>query len=340
MDDILSCLIKRQDVYEAQSENRFNNLEDAIVKKQSENEKKTETRFSGIEKQLSALSSAINKKTSQFPQLPSPTFAPLSLASRSQPPHPTSLPQPTFPGVPLPNQQPNLNQVDQAAIANIVSNARTIIGIGPISPAEIEDTGGNTPEDKLFIAAVDYLRKEIGVKNSEIEDADITEVFPAEDPSLQRIYVKFSSREQAELCLHLTRRLKKPELNVVLFIPSQFKQRFNALRNEDYRLRRLTNPLHKTRIEFSDDDLILYACPIGHYRFDQYVVHGLPAVDLAPVRTHPPGRKTKRPRSDSTTPEAADKKKERVISPKHSNEDTDKTEDKNSGDVNEAESLN
>ena len=251
MDDILSCLIKRQDVYEAQSENRFNNLEDAIVKKQSENEKKTETRFSGIEKQLSALSSAINKKTSQFPQLPSPTFAPLSLASRSQPPHPTSLPQPTFPGVQLPNQQPNLNQVDQAAIANIVSNARTIIGIGPISPAEIEDTGGNTPEDKLFIAAVDYLRKEIGVKNSEIEDADITEVFPAEDPSLQQIYVKFSSREQAELCLHLTRRLKKPELNVVLFIPSQFKQRFNALRNEDYRLRRLTNPLHKTRIEFS-----------------------------------------------------------------------------------------
>ena len=134
--------------------------------------------------------------------------------------------------------------------------------------------------------------------------------------------------------------LKKPELNVVLFIPSQFKQRFNALRNEDYRLRRLTNPLHKTRIEFSDDDLILYACPIGHYRFDQYVVHGLPAVDLAPVRTPPPGRKTKRPRSDSTTPEAAVKKKERVISPKHSNEDTDKTEDEKSGDVNEAESLN
>ena len=39
---------------------------------------------------------------------------------------------------------------------------------------------------------------------------------------------------------------------------------------------------------------------------------GLPPVDLAPVRTPPPGRKPKRTRSESSSPKDVEKKKERV----------------------------
>ena len=99
-----------------------------------------------------------------------------------------------------------------------------------------------------------------------------------------------------------------------MYIPRQFRKRFNAIRNEDYRLRKLEAIKHKTRIEYSEDDLVLYSCPVGHYRFTLNVLQGLPTVDLAPVRTPPPGRKSKRNRSDSASPNAAGKKKERVES--------------------------
>ena len=164
-------------------------------------------------------------------------------------------------------------------------------------------------------AVEDFIRSEIGVKESEIPTGDIIKVFPAEDPDLQRVYAQFRCKEQAELIMNLTRKLQKPDLRVVLFIPPQMKQRFLALKSEDYRLRRLTTPRHKTRIEYSDDDIHLYACPLGHFRFALHPVQGLPPVDLQPSRTPPPGRKSKRARSDSKSPNNADNKTMRIYSP-------------------------
>jgi hypothetical protein len=112
--------------------------------------------------------------------------------------------------------------------------------------------------------------------------------------------------------LDLTRRLRKPELKVVLFVPNQLMKRFHAIKREAYRLRKLTTPRHKTRIEYSDYDLALYICPVGHFSYVLHPVPGVPAVDLATARTPPPGRKTKKDKSESTSPNAVDKKKERV----------------------------
>jgi hypothetical protein len=162
------------------------------------------------------------------------------------------------------------------------------------------------------MAAVDFLRKELGIKEDEVKDEDIVKAFPADDSNLQRVYVQFSTIEQAELCMNLTRKMRNPELKVVLYIPGQLKQRFHALKNEDYRLRKLSSAKYKTRIEYGEEDFVLFICPIGDFRFVQHPVHGLPPVDLAPVRTPPPGRKTKRTRSESASPKDVDKKKEKV----------------------------
>ena len=196
-----------------------------------------------------------------------------------------------------------------------MSRARTILGIGPISCHHIEAAEGETEEQRVKAAVIDFLRNEIGVKESEIGDSDIIEVFPANDPDLQPVYVRFSTKEHALLCLDLTRRLRKPELQVVLYIPKEFRNRFHAMKNEDYRLRKLTQPQHKTRIAYTDSDLALYTCPLGHFRYSPYPIPDLPAVDLAPDRTPPKGRKTKRPRDDSISPLGCDKKNARVVSP-------------------------
>ena len=106
-------------------------------------------------------------------------------------------------------------------ICQLVST-RTVIGLGPISEIDIDESVGETPEQKLNSAAIDFLRKEIGVKVEEIKNSDIIKVFPANNPDLQRVYVQFSSKELVDLCLDLTRRLRKPELHVVLYVPRQF----------------------------------------------------------------------------------------------------------------------
>ena len=51
--------------------------------------------------------------------------------------------------------------------------------------------------------------------------------------------------------------------------------------SENIKLISLTQPNHKTRIQYSDSDLVLYACPFGHYRFVHHPNPDLPPVDLA-----------------------------------------------------------
>jgi hypothetical protein len=304
VDGILGKLLKVHEAFEVKTDERFKTMEEAFSKRQDVAEKKNEDQFCDIQKQLSTLHKAVNETSGQFPSLPTTAL----------PPHPGSLPQPTFARILQPSnlQQTSVSPENLLTIKNIVSHARTIIGLGPITASDIEGTMGNNPADKLQLAAIDFLRNEIGVKEDEIKDVDIIKVFPADDPNLQRVYAQFRTNEQAELCMNLTRKLRKPDLKVVLFIPNQFKQRFHALKNEDFRLRKLTTTKHKTRIEYSEDDLNLYICPVGHFRFEYHPVPGLPPVDLAPVRTPPPGRKPKRTRSESSSPKDVEKKKERV----------------------------
>jgi hypothetical protein len=306
MDEIFTSLLKKQESFEEKSDKKFSELENTLTDRQDNSERENNEKFCDIQKQLSNISEKLADKASPTPFLPFPGSAavnPPPSFQPQQPPHPALLPIPTFASsqqqqIMLPQQQQHSNLSDIASIKEIVDDASTILGFGPISAEDIEDADGDNPEEKILSAAIDYLRNEIAVKEEEINDSDILKVFPASDPDLQRIYVKFSNKEQAALCLDLTRRLRKPELKVVLYIPRQLRQRFMAIKNEEYRLRKMTEPKHKTRIQYSDSDLVLHVCPLGHYRYVYHPIPDLPPADLAPVRTHPQGRKSKKEMRD------------------------------------------
>ena len=209
----------------------------------------------------------------------------------------------------------NMNKIE--SIKEIVNYASTMLGLGPIKEQHINSAAGSNYEEKMFTAAMEFLQRELAVKHDEIRADDILKVFPADNPSTERLYVQFRSKDIVTLVLNLTRRLRKPELNVVLYVPREFKRRFNAIKSVDYRLRKLSNPRHKTRIEYSDSDIVLFACPTGHFKFSAYPIYGLPDVDFTPPRTPPTGRVLngeKRGRSESTSPVVADKTA-RVTSP-------------------------
>lgn len=302
--EILTTVMKKHEEHEAKVEQR---LQDQDTK----NDKK----FLEVRKEIADIWSSIGKTSSTqqvqhsvLSQQPRPSSVLPTPLLDSQPPVPSMAAQQQ-------QQQHHSNQAELGAIHELVSRARTILGIGPICCEDIDAAEGDNDEQKLTAAVIDFLRNEIAIKECEIKDSDVLEVFPANDPDLNRVYVKFSTKEQAQLCLDLTRKLRKPELQVVLYIPREFKARFHAMKNEDYRLRKLTLPRHKTRIEYSDSDLVLYACQLGHFRYSPYPIPDLPAVDLTPLRSPPKGRKTKRPRDDSKSPPGADRKNPRYGSP-------------------------
>ena len=300
MESIVSAIMKRQDESEARAKDRMDSFEKHINDKQQKSEEAINTRFSIIEKRLSDL-----QHTGQSSHHSSPT--PLLRRNTTVSDESSSIPQ-----------GHDCTADELITIKKIVDYASTVIGVGPISATDIEKSDGDTLDEKQCRAALDFFHNELAVKNDEISLSDILKAFPSSDPTLERIYVQLRCKSQVDLCFSLLRKLRNPSLKVVLYIPNEFRMRFNALKSEDYKLRKLTEIKHKTRIEYSDSDLVLLACPAGQFRFQQHHVPHLPPVDFTPIRTPPKGRKPgtdKRPRSESISPASSAPKNSRVGSP-------------------------
>ena len=161
------------------------------------------------------------------------------------------------------------------------------------------------------------MRDELNIKEDEVSDNDIVKVFTPykKDDNFTHIYVQFNKTVHASWCLHLGRTvLQGKNSKVFHYIPRQFFERFKTLDQVAFQKRREG---FKTRIEFSDTDIVLLTSPRGQYQFTPLVVPDLPPVDLTPLRTPPKGRKPiKRPRSPNSSPtDDPSKKPDRKESP-------------------------
>ena len=65
------------------------------------------------------------------------------------------------------------------------------------------------------MAALDFIINKLGVTEHEIKQEDIVKTALPDDSNIPRIYVEFSSHDQADFCLDLVRTLKNPDLRVV-----------------------------------------------------------------------------------------------------------------------------
>ena len=214
----------------------------------------------------------------------------------------------------------NRNRVrdnNHAYLLNIVNSAKFVIGVSPLTPKHVEDQVVAPGEDALVKAAIEYLWKELNVRESEISESDIEKVFlPAKSnrADFTKLYIRFKSQEQANLCLYLAKSLTVPQNKISRYFPRQFNARVKTLGHVAHQLRN-GEPKYKTSIEYTEDDIVLLVCPLDSFNYQPYFVDNLPAIDLRPPRSPPVGRKLKRTRSDSTSPPEKEKKKDRKISP-------------------------
>ena len=214
-------------------------------------------------------------ESSTYPslQLPQLLKAAQSQHTLASPPHPGSLPQPCFPSNTTASSKPAravFNQEQLKTIKDLVNEAKFIVGFGPITADYITNTAGGDRDQKVLNAALNFMRNKLGITEDEIKNEDILATFLPDDTKIPRIYVQLVSHAHANFCLDLVRTLRNPELKVVKFIPKQFRARNRAIEAEAFILRKRTVPPFKTRIEYSDEDLVLTKCLNNHHTFVQH----------------------------------------------------------------------
>ena len=293
IDESIEPISKKQEEMKEKSDERFANLE-----------AKSDERFANLEATVANLTDLVKKSNTtigtgtisqnenDFPALP----------PRASTAHPSASPSAIPASKPAQGQDP--------AITELIADARTVIGIGPIDKTDFEHFGQANVETAIRMAAIEALRLELNIKDHEIGDNDIASTFlPKGEPKIPRVYIKFHQQQHAELCLRLAKGLKNPEIKVFRYFPRQLQSRVRALENVAYPLRKFSNPPFKTEVVYTDSDVQLLVCPKGQVRYYPYCVTDLPPIDMAPIRSPPPGRqrRNKRNRSDSSSPELSRK---------------------------------
>ena len=311
MEALVAPIAQRQEEYEIKTDDKFD---------------KFDGKFGKFQQQLAELTDLVKKQAKdndkqqsdvEFPPLPLAQAAPASFSQHN-------IIRAVMNDVPTAPDDDTKNIIE-----NIVNRAKCVVGLAPITPTHVEQMGADNEADGLREAVLEYLRKELNIKETEIAKADIDSVFlpvKCTSENFTKVYVRFTSMKPANLCFNLAKRLKNRDNKVSRYFPKPLNARLGAISHIAYQLRN-QDPPYKTSLEYSEDDIILMVCPYGHYSYRQYPLKNLPPVDLTHVRSPPVGRKTKRLRSSSVSP-AKDNKKDRLESPSPPTKDLDISENK------------
>ena len=109
--------------------------------------------------------------------------------------------------------------------------------------------GDIEPEEAIRLAAIEALRLELNVRESEISEDDIANTFlPVRPTKVPRVYIRFHKQEHADLCLRLAKSLRDSDVKIFRYFPRQFQARVRALENAAYTLRKTSVPKYKTEV--------------------------------------------------------------------------------------------
>ena len=278
---------KRQDEFEIKSDVRYKKLEDTV-----------ESLSRRCEEVIATKSSTANHSSST----PKPGPQTYAKASRFPPPGNSACP-PSSSSTDT-GEYPGTVTGVSSAITDLIRDARKVIGIGPVSQSDFDHFSRDDPDNAVRLAAIEALRCDLNIKDHEIRDEDIETTFlPPKATKVPRVYIRFYKQEHADLCLQAAKALKNSETKVFRYFPRQFQARVRALEEVAYPMRKQQDPGYKTEVVFTATDVQLLVCPRGLTRYLPYHVPHLPPIDMAPIRSPPPGRaRHKRNRSGTPSP--------------------------------------
>ena len=179
---------------------------------------------------------------------------------------------------------------DKAKVLKLLELGQKTVGLHPFSEddiaAELKRGAKDETEAKLWAVQV-FLRYEMNIKSHVLATFTIENIFPPAMDNWDTIYVTFNSVTEANTVFSYTRNMRK-EVKVGIYIPNEWKARFNAINAIAYKLRypEEGQPKNKTRVKWGSSDLILYKkAPGARFWSIVDIVKPLPPVDLNAVGT-------------------------------------------------------
>ena len=126
-------------------------------------------------------------------------------------------------------------------IQQICSNARRVIGLAPIEPRmleiQIQSYGAKDIQEAMLMEVKNYLKCEMKVKPSVIEELDIVKVFhPAKD-DWNTLYLELGHELEVDLLYTYTKNITKQDHRVFPYIPKEMYRRYRGAESYLYSLR-------------------------------------------------------------------------------------------------------
>ena len=156
----------------------------------------------------------------------------------------------------------------------LCASARKVLGFSPIEPRmldlQINSYGAKDIEEAKLMEVKNYLKCELKMKPSEIENLNFKRIFPPAKGEWKVLYVEFTSDTQVDKVISHTKNMDKQDHRVVRWYSWQMYDRFRAVESLAYDLRKVHNK--KTRVKTGKDDLELFSKDSGSSVWKKHVL--------------------------------------------------------------------
>ena len=239
----------------------------------------------------------------------------------------------------------------------IMNRSKHIIGIFPITTEDIERNRSETMAQTLINTASEFLQYEMGFRQDQIEEMDITKVTKTKKTEGKTLYITLPQYTWVAQIFKCTATIKNPNLKISNYVAPHFYNRYNTLQAHCKTAREMDDTL-RTKIIYGHSDIILQEKKVGELKYTTVDINKygeLPPMDTTlfwptqeldiPLTTPPKGRPnqahSKRPHSSpEATPATTIKHKKPKKAKKKSSAEASISDNQNSSDEDTNEIAN
>ena len=148
------------------------------------------------------------------------------------------------------------NKNDNLTPEEIMNRSRNIVGIFPIPLEDIERNKCDTKEQTLMNTAIEFLKDELGFRQTQIEEMNITKVAKTKKADGKTLYITFPNPHPVTQIFKRTALIKNNNLKISNYVAPHFYNRYNTLQSNCKVAREIDDTL-RTKIIYGHDDIIL-----------------------------------------------------------------------------------
>ena len=112
-----------------------------------------------------------------------------------------------------------------------MDRSRNIVGIFPITLEDIERNKCDTKELTLMNTAIEYLKDELGFRQEQVNEMNITRVTKTKKVDGKTLYITFPNHSTVTQIFKRTAIIKNDNLKISIYVAPHFYNRYNTLQS-------------------------------------------------------------------------------------------------------------